>query len=340
MADTQGMAQAALVPMKYSRYAKVRRAQTLEQQAPEPAPAPAQTPTSALKTDTIARSMSRYKKNRPRAPTVTQAAAIPATPILSDNTQYNGRASNGDVVARNRENSNSYNPYPTEQQPAGREQRSNSNHMSNRSSGNQPIPRLVQRMSDQQAKKFMESQVSQDMIDLQQRADETERAEAAQKLLEKSKREDLARLEATLAAAAPQPVRGRAESKSTWDKLSSFGRKMSKPRVSPPTSAATAKRKISVAQEPLSRPLDQRVVAAGARVDVPKSEAVEGRVSNFLRLFVHLESMLTNGLSRGSMFALATRGNSLLSKRQPRPVMSSALPLWCSRRISKSTQRF
>lgn len=283
MTGTASTAQAAPapahapVPVKYSRYAKVRRAQTFEPAAPERAPttAPAAASMSSemsktnTNTGTIARSMSRYRKNRPRAPSAA-LGGVPATPIFGDLARfekaYHDGGDDAEEGSREERNGSEHNPYA---KPRGREEGRNED----------VRPGMVKRMSDHQARKYNEAKGPLNMIGLQQESNE--KAEVAQRLLEKVKREDLARLEATLEAAGSQPVRGRAESQSTWDRLK---RKMSRPRerVSPPTSAATTDRKISTAQEALPRPRKQseRVIAGGnGRVDAPRSETTEGRVS-------------------------------------------------------------
>lgn len=73
-----GVQPARPAPVKYLRYAKVRRPQTVESQshAPAGAPAAAQISSSARKSENIARSMPRYHKSRPREKTVAQNAAI------------------------------------------------------------------------------------------------------------------------------------------------------------------------------------------------------------------------------------------------------------------------
>ena len=309
------MAQAAPV-RKYSRYVKTRRAQTLDQQATEPAAAPAPMSSSAPKMDTIQRSMSRYRKSRPRAPTVAQKESVPETPILGsfELKKYEDAEAAMIIEGRSRDDSqpSSYSPY-SEQNTAGPEQRSNSNHMSNHSSGQRAS--LIKRMSDQPVRKCFDSKVSP-MIELQQETDKK-----AEELLEKSKREDLARLEATLdKAASSQPLRGRTESQSTWDRLK---RKMSRPReekASPPTSAVTAERKISAAQDASSRPrgASERIIAGGnVLVDAPRAEIARERVRDSLN--VSAPKTQANTLFRTLMSVSIPNGNDSPSKRPQLP---------------------
>lgn len=289
MADTIGVQRAPSAPVKYSRYLKNRRAQTLESQAQAPAPVPAAATmsASALKSETIARSMSRYHKNRSRAPTVVKNAPTQSKPSaevlcfggIDEDTHV------GEKYKANIETSAGL-PHPAQE----RYRRSSSRHRSNRNSEHQGRPSLAQRLSDQQKASGNEKLAAQELIDLQQRDGDDERTQVAEQLLQKSKMEDLARLEKTLEAAA-QPARGRAESKSAWGMLK---RKMSRPRAHTGTIWANSDRTIPQGtdwiigtvqeqgrahEENRRRKSDERAIAAAkGGLDAPLFDAAE-RVS-------------------------------------------------------------
>lgn len=289
MADTVGVQRAPTAPMKYSRYVKNRRAQTMESQAQAPAPALAAAPMSASapKSETIARSMSRYHKKRPRAPTVAQNAAMQSKP-LAEVLGFGGI--DEDRQAEETYKANVEAPANAPHPPPESYRRSNSRHRSNRNSESQGRPSLAQRLSDQQKASGNEKLAVQELIDLQQRDGDDERAQVAEQLLQKSKKEDLARLEKTLEAAA-QPARGRAESKSAWDMLK---RKMSRPRAHTGTIWANSDRTIAqdtdctigtvqeqerAHEENRRRKNDERAItAAKGGLDAPLFDAAE-RVS-------------------------------------------------------------
>lgn len=226
MADTIVVQRVPSAPVKYSRYVKNRRAHTLESQAQAPAPAPAAAPISASapKSETIPRSMSRYHKNRPRAPTVAQNAPMQSK-SSAEVLGFGGIDEDRHVEEKHKANVEVSAGVPAPAQE--RYRRSSSRHRRNRNSEHQGRPSLAQRLSDQQKASGNEKLAAQELIDLQQRERGDERAQVAEQLLQKSKMEDLARLEKTLEAAA-QPARGRAESKSAWGMLK---RKMSRPRA-------------------------------------------------------------------------------------------------------------
>lgn len=193
--------------------------------------------TSVPKSETIARSMSRYHKNRPRAPTVAQNAAMKSKPLAEvlgvggideDRQAEGGYKANTEAAV--------YAPLPA---PV-RYRRSSSRQRSNRNSESEGRPSLAQRLSDQQKASGNEKLAAQELIDLLQRDGNDERTRVAEQLLQKSKMEDLARLEKTLEAAV-QPARGRAESKSAWGMLK---RKMSRPRAHTETIWANSDRTI------------------------------------------------------------------------------------------------
>lgn len=316
MVDTIGVQRAPSVPLKYSRYVKNRRAQTLESQAPAPAAAPMSA--SVPKSETIARSRSRYHKNRARAPTVAQNAHTQSKPLT-------------EVLGFNRHDEEKYEanveahagvPHPAQE----RYRTSSSKHRSNRNSEHQSRPSLAQRLSDQQKASGNGKLAAHEFIDLQQRDGDNESAQVAEELLQKSKMEDLARLEKTLEAAAQQ-VRGRAESKSAWGMLK---RKMSRPRAHTGTIWANADSTIPhdtdwmigtvqeqgrAHEESRQRKNDERAISAtkGA-LDAPLFDAAE-RVS--ILSTNEIAKNAANHHSSKLMSALRVSERPSLSRRRP-----------------------
>lgn len=258
-----------------------------QEQAPAPAAAAAPTLASVPKSETIARSMSRYHKNRPRAPNVAQNVAMQSKPLAE---VLGFRGFDKDRQAEETYKANVEAPENAPHPAPERYRRSSSRHRSNRKSESQRRPSLAQRLSDQQKASGNEKLAAQELIDLQQRDGDDERAQVAEQLLQKSKKEDLARLERTLEAAA-QPARGRAESRSAWGILK---RKMSRPRAHTGTIWANSDRTIGqdtdwtigtvqeqerAHEENRRRKNDERVItAAKGALDAPLFDAAE-RVS-------------------------------------------------------------
>ena len=174
MADTVGVQRAPSAPVKYSRYVKNRRAQTMESQAQAPVPAPAAAPLSASapKSGTIARSMSRYHRNRPRAPTIAQNVAMQSKPlaqVLAFGGIDEDRQAEETYKANVEAPTNAPHPAPE------KIRRSSSRHRSNRNSESKGRPSLAQRLSDQQKASGNEKLAVQKLIDLQQRDGDDER---------------------------------------------------------------------------------------------------------------------------------------------------------------------